>query len=96
MSATTVDELRSVWGGVRVDDVCAVDRALRTGSELNRSPVEMASYVFASDASRPGGVTSPACLLTCWRVTITRVLGAALLSLLLLLKCCHLCLLLVA
>lgn len=51
MSATVVEELRRVWGGVRVDDVCAVDRALRTGSELNRSPVEVASYVFASDAS---------------------------------------------
>lgn len=51
MSVTAVDELRCVWGGVRVDDVCAVDRALRTGSELNRSNVEMASYVFASDAS---------------------------------------------
>lgn len=51
MSATVVDELRRVWGGVRVDDVCAVDRALRTGAELNRSPVETASYVFASDPS---------------------------------------------
>ena len=51
MSATVVEELRCVWGGVRVDDVCAVDRALRTGSELNRSPVETASYVFASDPS---------------------------------------------
>lgn len=51
MSATAVDELRSVWGGVRVDDVCAVDRALRTGSDLNRSPVGAASYVFASDPS---------------------------------------------
>lgn len=51
MSATTVDELRRVWGGVRVDDVSAVDRALRPGSELNRSPVETASYVFASDQS---------------------------------------------
>lgn len=51
MSATTVDELRRVWGGVRVDDVCAVDRVLRIGSELNRSPVETASYVFASDPS---------------------------------------------
>lgn len=51
MSVTAVDELCSVWGGVRVDDVCAVDRALRTGAELNRSPVETASYVFASDAS---------------------------------------------
>ena len=51
MSVTVVDELRRVWGGVRVDDVCAVDRALRTGAELNRSPVEMASYVFASDPS---------------------------------------------
>lgn len=51
MSATVVEELRRVWGGVRVDDVCAVDRALRICSELNRSPVETASYVFASDAS---------------------------------------------
>lgn len=51
MSATMVEELRRVWGGVRVDDVRAVDRALRIGSELNRSPVETASYVFASDAS---------------------------------------------
>lgn len=51
MSVTVVDELRRVWGGVRVDDVCAVDRALRPVSELNRSPVETASYVFASDAS---------------------------------------------
>ena len=51
MGATTVDELRSVWAGVRVDDVCAVDRVLRTGVEINRSPVETASYVFASDAS---------------------------------------------
>ena len=51
MSATVVEELRRVWVGVRVDDVCAVDRALRTGAELNRSPVEMASYVFASDPS---------------------------------------------
>ena len=51
MGTTAVDGLRSVWGGVRVDDVCAVDRALRTGAALNRSPVEMASYVFASDAS---------------------------------------------
>lgn len=51
MSATVVEELRRVWGGVRVDDVCAVDRALRIGSELNRSPVETASYVFASDPS---------------------------------------------
>lgn len=51
MSATTVDELRRVWGGVRVDDVCAVDRALRTGTALDRSPVETASYVFASDPS---------------------------------------------
>lgn len=51
MSATVVEELRRVWVGVRVDDVCAVDRALRTGSELNRSPVETASYVFASDPS---------------------------------------------
>lgn len=51
MSATVVDELRRVWGGVRVDDVCAVDRALRTGTALDRSPVETASYVFASDPS---------------------------------------------
>lgn len=51
MSATVVEELRRVWVGVRVDDVCAVDRVLRPGAELNRSPVEMASYVFASDAS---------------------------------------------
>lgn len=51
MSVTAADELRRVWGGVRVDDVCAVDRALRTGAELNRSPVETASYVFASDPS---------------------------------------------
>ena len=51
MSVTVVDELRSVWVGVRVDDVRAVDRALRPGSELNRSPVETASYVFASDPS---------------------------------------------
>lgn len=50
MSVTAADELRRVWGGVRVDDVCAVDRALRTGVEINRSPVETASYVFASDA----------------------------------------------
>jgi hypothetical protein len=51
MSVTAVDELRRVWGGVRVDDVCAVDRVLRTGAELNRSPVETASCVFASDPS---------------------------------------------
>ena len=51
MSVTAADELRRVWVGVRVDDVCAVDRVLRTGVELNRSPVETASYVFASDAS---------------------------------------------
>ena len=51
MSTTAVDELRQVWGGVRVDDVRSIDRALRTGSELNRSPVETASYVFASDPS---------------------------------------------
>ena len=51
MSATVVEELRRVWVGVRVDDVCAVDRALRIGSELNRSPVETASYVFASGPS---------------------------------------------
>ena len=51
MSVTAVDELRRVWVGVRVDDVSAVDRALRPGSELNRSPVETASYVFASDPS---------------------------------------------
>lgn len=46
MSATVVEELHRVWGGVR-----SVDRALRTGAELNRSPVETASYVFASDPS---------------------------------------------
>lgn len=40
MSATVVEGLRRVWGGVRVDDVRSVDRALRTGAELNRSPVE--------------------------------------------------------
>lgn len=40
MSATVVEELHRVWGGVRVDDVRSVDRALRTGAELNRSPVE--------------------------------------------------------
>lgn len=51
MSATVVEELRRVWVGVRVDDVCAVDRVLRTGAELDRSPVETASYVFASDPS---------------------------------------------
>ena len=51
MGATAVDELRRVWVGVRVDDVRAVDRALRPGSELNRSHVETASYVFASDPS---------------------------------------------
>lgn len=51
MSVAVVDELRRVWGGVRVDDVCAVDRVLRIGSELNRSHVETASYVFASDPS---------------------------------------------
>ena len=51
MSATAVDELRRVWGGVRVDGVRAVDRVLRTGAELNRSHVETASYVFASDPS---------------------------------------------
>lgn len=51
MSVTAVDELRCVWGGVRVDDVRAVDRALRTGSELNRSYVATTSYVFASDPS---------------------------------------------
>lgn len=51
MSVTAVDELRCVWGGVRVDDVRAVDRVLRPGSKLNRSPVETASYVFASDPS---------------------------------------------
>ncbi len=51
MRVTAADELRRVWGGVRVDDVCAVDRALRTGVEINRSPVETASYVFASDPS---------------------------------------------
>ena len=31
MSVTAADELRRVWVGVRVDDVCAVDRVLRTG-----------------------------------------------------------------
>lgn len=49
MSATAVDELRRVWVGVRVDDVCAVDRALRP--DASRGDVEVASYVFASDAS---------------------------------------------
>lgn len=49
MSATVVEELHRVWGGVRVDDVCAVDRALRSG--VSRGAVETASYVFASDAS---------------------------------------------
>ena len=51
MSTTAVDELRQVWGGVRVDDVRSIDRVLRPGLELNRSPVETASYVFASDPS---------------------------------------------
>lgn len=49
MSATVVEELRRVWGGVRVDDVRAVDRALRPGT--SRGAVEVASYVFASDPS---------------------------------------------
>lgn len=49
MSATAVEELRRVWGGVRVDDVRAVDRALR--SNVSRGAVAVASYVFASDAS---------------------------------------------
>lgn len=49
MSATVVEELRRVWGGVRVDDVRAVDRVLRPGT--SRGAVEVASYVFASDAS---------------------------------------------
>ena len=49
MSVTAVEELRRVWGGVRVDDVRAVDRALR--SDVSRDAVEVASYVFASDAS---------------------------------------------
>ena len=49
MSATVVEELRRVWGGVRVDDVRAVDRVLRTGT--SRGAVEVASYVFASDPS---------------------------------------------
>ena len=49
MSATVVEELRRVWGGVRVDDVCSVDRTLRP--DASRGAVEVASYVFASDAS---------------------------------------------
>ena len=49
MSATVVDELRRVWGGVRVDDVRSVDRTLRP--DASRGAVEVASYVFASDAS---------------------------------------------
>ena len=49
MSVTFVEELRRVWGGVRVDDVRAVDRALRSG--VSRGAVEIASYVFASDPS---------------------------------------------
>lgn len=49
MSATVVEELRRVWGGVRVDDVRAVDRVLRPGT--SRGAVEVASYVFASDPS---------------------------------------------
>ena len=49
MSATVVEELRRVWVGVRVDNVRAVDRILR--SNVSRGAVEVASYVFASDAS---------------------------------------------
>lgn len=49
MSVTFVEELRRVWGGVRVDDVRAVDSALRSG--VSRGAVEIASYVFASDPS---------------------------------------------
>lgn len=49
MSATAVEELRRVWGGVRVDDVRAVDHVLRSG--VSRGDVEVASYVFASDPS---------------------------------------------
>jgi len=49
MSVTVVEELRRVWGGVRVDDVRAVDRALRP--DASRGAVEVASYVFASDPS---------------------------------------------
>lgn len=49
MSATVVDELRRVWGGVRVDDVRSVDRTLRP--DASRGAVEVASCVFASDAS---------------------------------------------
>lgn len=49
MSATVVEELRRVWGGVRVDDVRAVDRVLRP--DTSRGAVEVASYVFASDPS---------------------------------------------
>ena len=49
MSATVVEELRRVWGGVRVDDVRAVDRVLRPGT--SRGAVEVAPYVFASDPS---------------------------------------------
>lgn len=49
MSATVVDELRRVWGGVRVDDVRSVDRTLRP--DASRGAVEVALYVFASDAS---------------------------------------------
>lgn len=41
MSATVVEELRRVWGGVRVDDVRAVDRVLRPGT--SRGAVEVAS-----------------------------------------------------
>lgn len=33
MSATVVEELHRVWGGVRVDDVRSVDRALGFGVE---------------------------------------------------------------
>lgn len=49
MSATVIKELRRVWGGVRVDDVRSVDRTLRP--DASRGAVEVASYVFASDAS---------------------------------------------
>lgn len=38
-----------MWGGVRVDDVRSVDRTLRP--DASRGAVEVASYVFASDAS---------------------------------------------
>ena len=49
MSTTVIKELRRVWGGVRVDDVRSVDRTLRP--DASRGAVEVASYVFASDAS---------------------------------------------